>query len=338
MTDVDSRFPRPVTTSGDRVTRRKSVADRQKSVQQLLIAVAEDTYDGELDVDWDRSPVPGQAWMPERLMSLHGSRMWRKMSPEQRIELSRRELADLLAVAMCLQTAASMLTFRTIVFEQRLVDDRSRFLLSMVNDRSRNVTMFGRLISRTGVDPHIKRRQADRLAHTVLMTPSGPMTQVLMLLADEFVDSLAHEVAVSADMQPHTVQVLKVHTGARNRHIEFAWNELEAALGRTTPRWNRLQGIAAALTIVYTGALLISPEAYREVGLNRFRAVWTAWAGRNYRTRMTALTGDLVAFGIESGLFASPMSRLILRLGRCLPAAGADYVAGGVRKSLDIAV
>ncbi|MBF5000513.1 diiron oxygenase [Nocardia sp. BSTN01] len=303
------------------MTRRKSVADRQRAAQRLLFAVAEDTYDGELDVDWDRPAEPGTAWMPDSLISVYGTRLWKSLTPRQRTELGKRELVALLATAMCLQTAASMLTFRTIAIEQALVDDRSRFLLSMINDRSRNVTMFGRLIKHAGVAPDIERLRADRLAHTVLLTPAGPMTQVLSLLADEFVDAVSREVSEQDELQPHVLQVLKVHSGARDRHIAFAWDELEDALGRTGRLWSRLQGIFAAVRIVRVGPGLISSEIYRSVGLNPYRAVWAAYTSRNYRARVNCLTGELVAFGLESGLFNGRTARAVLRLGRCLPPA-----------------
>ncbi|WP_068275720.1 diiron oxygenase [Aldersonia kunmingensis] len=324
MADGEIRFHRPYTVTGGPVLRRRSVADRQKAAQQLLFAAAEETYDGELDVDWDRSPTVGSPWIPDELVSVYGTRLWRSLNRQQQVELGRRELVVLLTAAMYLENAASMLTFRSAMEERALADDRTRFQLAMINDRARNVTMFSRLVNRIGVEPYLRPGLSNRFARVLLMSPNGPFAKVLGLLADEFVDALAHPVAARPDLQPHVRQVMTVHSASRQLHIRYGWDELGDAMSRGLPSWRRVQEVLAAALIVSLGPLSLDSRAYRDIGIGRARGLWSAYTSRQYRARMESLTGVLVSSCIDAGMYRGLVARSILRAGRCLPKAEAD--------------
>jgi len=322
---VDRTFPTPVSRAGGPATRRRSVAQRQAAAQRLLFEAAEETYDGDLDVNWEAEPVAGAHWMPPHLTSLYGTRTWRKMSPQQRLDLERDEFCNILAMAMYLNTAASMLTFRGVMEHRELVDDRSRFLLSVVNDRSRNVTMFSRLINRAGVTPHLPRRFGERLATYTLSLPNGSLVAVFSLLADEIVNSLAGEIARSdVEIQPHVSHLFALGAPTRARHIEFGRAELEDSIVASSRTGSAVQWLASAVLVTAVGRLLTNREIYRDVGLGPRRALRAARRTGQYQRRIQSLVGPMVIDAIRVGGFAGAGSRRILKRGRCLPDSVAE--------------
>ncbi|GAA14894.1 hypothetical protein GOALK_118_00120 [Gordonia alkanivorans NBRC 16433] len=291
------------------------MAERQLAAQRLLFEVVDDNYDGELDIAWDRDPLPDVPWMPAELTSLYGTRVWNSLSGAQRDDLARRELVQILKIAMYLESAVSMLTFRTIAREQGYADDRTRYLLATINERSRNVTMFSRLINRTGVEPDLDQRRADRLARYVLLTPVGPLSRVLILLATEFVSAIAQAIAHAEDVQPHVLQLMKIHAVAGGRHAEFGRSELDEAVATGGGFSNRVQAILSLVLLIAIGPLLISRSIYEQVGISRTRATLAAFLGRQYRARTRLFAGAAADAADDAGLFGR-VDRIALRLGR----------------------
>ena len=75
----------------DRVNGRERVAER------LLRSSAEHFYNADVDIDWAAPWERGKRWLPEHRVSLYGTRLWRSLTPEQRIELGKHELISLLS-------------------------------------------------------------------------------------------------------------------------------------------------------------------------------------------------------------------------------------------------
>ncbi|WP_278259015.1 diiron oxygenase [Nocardioides convexus] len=68
-----------------------SDASAEALAQRLLRSAARQSYDPEVDLDWDAPPVPGLWWMQPERMSLYGTPLWERLSEEQRITLSAHE-------------------------------------------------------------------------------------------------------------------------------------------------------------------------------------------------------------------------------------------------------
>ena len=62
--------------------------------ERLLKSSASHSYDPEVDIDWE-APIDPTLWgmQPER-MSLYGTQLWEGLTEEQRIELSKHEVAS----------------------------------------------------------------------------------------------------------------------------------------------------------------------------------------------------------------------------------------------------
>ncbi|MCW2656386.1 MAG: diiron oxygenase, partial [Jatrophihabitans sp.] len=75
----------------------------RKTAGRLLGSSSKNSYDPELDIDWD-APVDGVygdlKFMPYERTSLYGTALWDRMTDPQRRELSRQELASVASTGL----------------------------------------------------------------------------------------------------------------------------------------------------------------------------------------------------------------------------------------------
>ena len=115
---------------------------------RLLRSTAKQSYDPEVDIDWDAPLVEGAWFMQPERLSLYGTPMWDAMSPEQRVELSRHEIASIASVGLWFEIILMQMMVREL-YDQDPRSERTQYALTEVGDETRHSVMFGRAI-RTG--------------------------------------------------------------------------------------------------------------------------------------------------------------------------------------------
>src|SRR6266545_831911 len=75
-------------------------SDREKTAERLLRSSADKFYDPEIDIDWDAPLAAGKAYQPEHRITLYGTPLWHELTPEQRIELGKHEIASVASVGL----------------------------------------------------------------------------------------------------------------------------------------------------------------------------------------------------------------------------------------------
>ena len=320
--DSTARFHRPTTTTGAQVAHRRGVGDRQKTAQRLLFAAAEAGYDGELDINWDAPLEPGKYWLPPHLVSVYGTRLWHELTEQQRTELGKHELVNILTLGVYAECALSMLMFRDIAEGDELADDQSRFGLAAINEETRNATMFGRLINKADLPPYRRPRAVALLSRLVMFAPTGPAGRATILLVEEALHRLVAEMAADPEIQPHVRQLMKIHAMSGDRHIEYARDEVLRTIAERGAIANAVHSLAAAAVTASIYPLLINPEAYSAVGINPVRGLLAAYLSNQYARQARAVTTSFVHFGSRVGLFggvSGEMAKAVLRLGRVWP-------------------
>ena len=77
-----------------------ATVDREVVAQRLLGGSIRRSYQPEVDIDWDAPLDPKKYFLPPQVVSLYGTPLWEEMTEEQRIELSRQEMANVLSVGV----------------------------------------------------------------------------------------------------------------------------------------------------------------------------------------------------------------------------------------------
>ncbi len=152
-----------------------ATSTREKTAARLLNSSAKNSYDPEIDIDWEAPLVDGMYFLPEQRISLYGTPMWDRMTPEQRIELSRQEVASI---------ASAGIWFEMILMQMLLRDTYSvdptrkhpQWALTEIGDECRHSVMFARLIERIGVPAYPAPRLTHELGRVIRRSGSGRAT------------------------------------------------------------------------------------------------------------------------------------------------------------------
>jgi para-aminobenzoate N-oxygenase AurF len=246
---------------------------RERAVR-LIKASARNSYDPLVDIDWDAGFEEGRYFMMPERMSLYGTAIWAEMSEQQRIELSKHELARAWAVGMWFELILCEMLMRW-AYELDPRDPRTQYILVEIGDETRHSHMFARTIVRLGTPHYGPHRLSKALGRIYAATARGAALLAPTLVGEEIPDRFQRELMNDERMQPLTRTAARIHVVEEARHIQFARAELtdrlrkSSGLGRVVS--NLVTALISAMMVIELGAP--RRDIYRNVGLDANRAL-----------------------------------------------------------------
>ncbi|MYS24557.1 P-aminobenzoate N-oxygenase AurF [Streptomyces sp. DvalAA-14] len=283
--------------------------DREKTAERLLAASAKHSFDPDTELDWEAPFEEGTYFWPPELVSLYDTPLWKRLSPEQRIELSRHETASLCSIGVWFEMILMQLLLRH-TYDLDPTSGHVRYALTEIADECRHSKMFARVVTKMDTPAYRPTRldlQLGRAMKTISTTP-GAFTGTL--LAEEILDWMQRLTFPDERVQPLVRGITRIHVVEEARHIRYAREELRRQMA-TAPRWEieftRLSSAQAARVVARS---LISPQAYASVGLDPEHAAEVARRSPHRREIMRQSAKRLMDFLDEVGLLRGPSRRL----------------------------
>lgn len=276
---------------------------------RLLTSAARQSYDPDVDIDWSAPPVPGKWWMQPERMSLYGTKLWDRLDEEQRIELSRHEVASVVSVGLWFEVLLMQILLRD-VYDADPRSARTQWALTEVGDETRHSVMFGRALETMGMPSYGPRRKARELARWGKGALRGASAYAAILIGEEPVDRWQRDLMRDDRIQPLARMVARIHVVEEARHVTFAREELarEArGLGRTQRAWHQLVTAQAALTTMRS---LVHPEVYAAVGLDPHEARVAALRNESYRATIAWMGEKIMPFLEEQGMVGASQRKV----------------------------
>ena len=115
------------------MTRTLKDAGREKTADRLLKSAAGKFYDPDVDIDWDAPLVEGKRYILEERSSLYGTELWDKLTPEQRIELGKHEVASVATTGLWFEILLMQMLLKEI-YEQDPTTKHAQFALTEIAD------------------------------------------------------------------------------------------------------------------------------------------------------------------------------------------------------------
>jgi hypothetical protein len=279
--------------------------DRAQTATRLLRSSAEHSYDPEVEIDWDAPLVEGAWFVPEHRSSLYGTALWDALSPEQRITLTRHELASIGSLGIWFETILMQLLIREY-YHQDPTTAHAQYALTEVADECRHSVMFGRMIEKLDCPVYRVGAFDDFLGRFIAATATGPRMYAAILIAEEVLDALQRETVADEAVQPLVRMVSRIHVVEEARHVRYAREELARqvrAAGRGRLAYDRLIIARAAYL---TGSRLIAPEVYRSVGIDPAVGRRAALTNPHHRETMRWAGSKVVAYLRDLDLIGGP--------------------------------
>lgn len=289
---------------------------REQTATRLLEFSVRHSYDPTIEVDWDAPAEPGRYWLPPPRSSLYGTALWDGLGEEQRIELTKHEVAAAASAGVWFETVLMQMLIRHY-YDQDPRSRHAQYALTEVADECRHSIMFGRLIEALGTPQYHASRRDQALGRFLKSTATGPHMYASILVAEEVLDAFQREIMVDESLQPLIRMVCRIHVVEEARHVRYAREELArqvAAAGPVGLRYARIVIGRAANTIV---SRLVHPGVYEAVGIPGRYGRATALANPHFRATLRWSGQRAVAYLAELGLIEGP-ARLLWRHSRLL--------------------
>ncbi|MEE3922193.1 diiron oxygenase [Micromonospora sp. BRA006-A] len=131
------------------------------------------SYDPTVDIDWSAPPVPGAYWLPPTRSSLYGTPLWDAMTEDQRVELTKHEVASAASAGIWFETILMQMLIRHY-YDADPTSRHAQYALTEVADECRHSVMFGRLIEATGAPVYRAEPFDHLLGRWLKSTATGP--------------------------------------------------------------------------------------------------------------------------------------------------------------------
>ena len=294
------------------------VADREKTAERLLKSSAEKFYDPEVDIDWSAPLADDLFYIPEQRISLYGTPLYDSLTREQRIELSKHEVASVASVGLWFEILLMQLLLKD-VYRSDPTDARTHFALTEIADECRHSTMFGRAIGHFGVPAYGPRPEVRRLAKVFPLIARGAGAYASILIGEEPVDRWQREQMNDERIQPMVRMVSRIHVLEEARHVTFAREELEKAVARMG-RTERLvqQSLTAQAAFVMMRSL-VHPQVYAAVGIDPREGRRAALGNPSYRATIAWMGEKVMPYLQEQGMVGGGYNRKVWRASFLLP-------------------
>lgn len=283
--------------------------DREVTAERLLDSSVRNSYQPDLDVDWDAPLVEGKGFLPEERVSLYGTPLWDGLSPEQRMELAKHEIGSITSVGLWTEILLMQLLARYAAD----LDPRSphtHYALTEIGDETRHAIMFGKGLSRLGLPAYGPPKIVRSLSKVFGAVIGGPAMFASVLVVEETTDRLQRSMLDDEAIQPFIRMINRIHVVEEARHVRYAREELVrgmSSLSKPALELHRFVTAVVAYTIV---DIMVHPGAYRAVGLDPKQAREVARANPHHHETRRFLAEKIVAFLTEVGMIGGPSKRL----------------------------
>ncbi|GAA4665720.1 MULTISPECIES: AurF N-oxygenase family protein [Amycolatopsis] len=287
------------------MTRALEDEGREKTADRLLKSSAGKFYDPEVDIDWG-APLPeGGLYQLEHRCSLYGTHLWDRLTPEQRVELGKHELASIASNGIFFEVLLMQLLLKE-VYNSDPTTRHVQYALTEIADECRHSTMFARFVERVGAPPYGPVKIVHRLGKLLPFIGYGPALYGSILVAEEVLDRLQRESMADEGIQPLVRMVNRIHVLEEARHVTFAREEVL----RRTPKLSKAElgyqrWLIASVSFAITRSL-INPQVYKAVGLRPREAWETALANPHFQETIRWAGERIMGFLTEAGLVGAP--------------------------------
>jgi hypothetical protein len=273
----------------------------RKTALRLLGSSARNSYDPDLDIDWDAPVELDMRFMPFVRTSLYGTELWDRMTDEQKVELSRQELASVASTGLWFEIILIQMLARW-AYHQDPQDPRTQYALTEVGDETRHIVMFAKAIARIGTPTYRPNRLVHQLARLYKATAKGPALFAPVLVAEEITDRLQRETVNDETVHPLVRMVSRIHIVEEARHVRFAREEVARQMAKIGPLSKIVSNLSSAVVAAFVASTLISPDVYREVGLDPVEAMRAARDNPNWHESRRWMAEKIMAFLQEQGM------------------------------------
>ena len=283
--------------------------DREITATRLLESSVRNSFDPQLDIDWD-APVEGTlGYLPPERVSLYGTELWERLSPEQRVELAKHELGSIASVGLWTEIVLMQLLAR---YAEGL-DPRTahaHYALTEIGDETRHSIMFGKSLTRYGVPAYGPPPLVRRLSGLFKNVVGDAAMFASVLVVEEMTDRLQRSTMDDAGIQPLVRMVNRIHVIEEARHVRYAREELVRELQNVKRPMLEIHRTVTAVVAATIAEILVHPKVYAAVGIDPKQGHKAAVANPHHLDTRAWMAEKVVDFLTDVDMIGGPSTVL----------------------------
>ncbi|MBS1526211.1 MAG: diiron oxygenase [Bacteroidetes bacterium] len=264
-------------------------------IERLIRISKEKPLLPETYVPWSEELQPGQYFLPSHLTSLEGLSLYQTLSDQQRLELGRHEVVQVM-YSYAWGEGLFCLFMNKYILNLPPDNVEYRFLLRELIEEFRHQEMFTQTILRLGGKPIPISR-----SHKLI----GNMTTKLLPTDCLFMGSLSIEIVSDRygnygrkDPLLYGIlrKVFELHNIEEARHIVFTKNLLKRYTDKAGPVRRTVYSFVVLLNVYFLRTLYVKKEIYQRIGLENPQIAYKL-ALKNYKEKFTqSCLPDIIEF------------------------------------------
>jgi hypothetical protein len=266
-----------------------------REIERLIRISKERPLMPETYIPWQLEPDADDIFLPEMLTSLQGLEIYDTLTSEQKLELGRHELVQVIAsyawgeCLFCLFMTRHILTLP-------LDDVERRFLLRELIEEFRHQEMFGQMIVKLGGNP-IKQTGIHKFlgefSNKYLPADFLFMGSVSVELVT---DVYGHHARKSPNIYPVLKKMFDLHNIEEARHILFTKSLLKTYATKAGYIKRTLYSYVILGNILFVRTMYVKKEIYERIGLDNPDEVYKI-ASKNFKQKFAEkCLGDIIDF------------------------------------------
>lgn len=290
------------------------VPDREDTARRLLRTSAKHSYDPAVEIDWDAPLAPDRYFIAPHRSSLYGTALWDRMSEEERIALTKHEVASLYSIGIWFETILMQMLIRH-VYDRPKGSAHARYAWTEIADECRHSVMFSRMAEKFGGPEYGPGAVVHHLGRLFKTVSNGTLSFGATIYVEEILDALQREQMADESLQLVAQKVSRIHVIEEARHIRYAREETLRQWPRLGPLGRAYSRFILAVVVYVATTRLIDPKVYAAAGLDVDEAVAAAAANPHWRQTKQFAARKVITFFHEVGLIAGPGKLLWRRAG-----------------------
>jgi hypothetical protein len=254
-----------------------------QEIERLIRISKERPLMPETYIPWQLEPVADDIFLPEILTSLQGLEIYDTLTPEQKLELGRHELVQVIAsyawgeCLFCLFMTRHILTLP-------LDNVEHRFLLRELIEEFRHQEMFGQAIAKLGGKPITQsgiHKFLGEFSNKYLPADFLFMGSVSVELVTDIYGNHARK---SPNIYPVLKKMFDLHNIEEARHILFTKSLLKTYAAKAGYIKRTLYSYVILGNILFVRTMYVKREIYERIGLDNPRKVYKI-AAKNFKQK-----------------------------------------------------
>jgi hypothetical protein len=273
--------------------------------QRLLDSSAALSYDPATEIDWDADLDPTHFGLNPEWSTLYGTELWDEMTPEQRVTLTRHEVASIMSTGIWFEMILQQMVLRD-QYCGRYAESDFQFALTEIADECRHSIMFARACAKMGIPAYFPRRASVELGRAFKSFATAEVAYGGILVAEEVLDVMQRDWMRGEQVLPIVRTSSKIHVVEESRHMKFARQEMRERIEGAGRRRRQTSALVIAIAAHVIVSNMVNEGVYAAAGLDPKRAVAAAEANEHHHTLMRSSCAHLMEFLDELGLLTRP--------------------------------